>query len=118
MNPSGELNAGPFATMNPFRFAIVAVLFVLALVAMPFDVTLAQFFIQGNTPGFVGAGQRTIFDSVTATFDVVDGQITNENLAFLSPLLNASGKGRLGLGSQDLDHRLLPVLLEGAGGSR
>ncbi|MEM1388278.1 MAG: AsmA family protein [Pseudomonadota bacterium] len=65
---------------------------------------------------FVGEGHSTIFDSISATFAITGGQVTNPDLAFLAPFLNATGDGRIGLGSQDVDYRLLPVLLEGADG--
>lgn len=66
--------------------------------------------------GFVGAGQKTIFDSVDATFRVENGVLVNDDLAFLAPLLKATGEGELGIGGMTMDYRLLPVLLEGAGG--
>ncbi len=70
--------------------------------------------IRNLDPGFVGAGQKTIFDSVAATFRVENGVLRNDDLAVTSPLVNASGTGRIGLGAQDIDYRLLPVLMEGA----
>lgn len=68
--------------------------------------------IRNLDPGYVGAGQKTIFDSVNATFRIAAGILQNDDLAFLSPLLSASGKGRVGIGAQDIDYRLLPVLME------
>ncbi len=66
--------------------------------------------------GYVGAGQRTIFDGITASFTVTDGVLRNEDLRFLAPLLTASGKGSLGIGAQTIDFRAVPALLEGQQG--
>ncbi|MDF0602221.1 AsmA family protein [Psychromarinibacter sp. C21-152] len=65
---------------------------------------------------YVGAGQKTIFDSIDATFRVENGVLSNDDLALLAPLVNATGTGQVGLGARTLDYRLLPILLEGAEG--
>ncbi len=62
---------------------------------------------------YVGDGVKTIFDSIGATFTVKNGVVTNADLTFLSPLLTATGKGRIGLGGRTLDYRLEPKLLNG-----
>ncbi|MEL6643176.1 MAG: AsmA family protein [Pseudomonadota bacterium] len=60
---------------------------------------------------FVGEASRTIFDSITATFRIVDGVVINDNLTLLAPLLTATGEGNIGLGGQTLNYRLVPKLL-------
>lgn len=64
---------------------------------------------------FIGESSKTIFDSITGTFLIVDGVVINENLSLLSPLLTATGRGTVGLGGQTLDYRLTPKLLAGEG---
>ncbi|MBT8409209.1 MAG: AsmA family protein, partial [Alphaproteobacteria bacterium] len=58
-------------------------------------------------------GKRTIFDSITGTFTIENGVVINDNLTFLSPLLEARGTGRVGLGGQTLNYRITPRLLTG-----
>ncbi|MEL6798679.1 MAG: AsmA family protein [Pseudomonadota bacterium] len=60
---------------------------------------------------FISDASRTIFDSITATFRIVDGVVINDNLTILAPLLTATGEGSIGLGGQTLDYRLVPKLL-------
>jgi AsmA protein len=72
-------------------------------------------------PAFVGEGQRTIFDSVTASFTVRDGVLRNDDLVMAAPLLRATGAGTVDLGARRLDYRVTPVALQrddGSGGVR
>lgn len=72
-------------------------------------------------PGFVGEGQRTIFDAVTATFAIKDGVLRNDDLTLTAPYLTAAGAGTVGLGAQVLDYRVTPTALtkaDGTGGVR
>lgn len=62
---------------------------------------------------YVGKGQKTIFDSIVAGFTVEDGVLRNEDLKLTAPLLNATGKGKVGIGARTLDYRLTAALLEG-----
>ncbi|MCG6904243.1 MAG: AsmA family protein [Rhodobacter sp.] len=62
---------------------------------------------------FVGEGAKTIFDGITGTFTVVDGVMSNVDLKFVAPLLNATGSGKIGIGGQTLDYRVTARLLEG-----
>jgi AsmA protein len=73
--------------------------------------------VRSLDPGYVGAGQKTIFDSVTASFVLDGGVLANDDLAFAAPLLRAEGKGRVDLGARRLDYRLVPTALPGADGS-
>lgn len=61
--------------------------------------------------GYVGEGQKTIFDTIGATFSIDKGILSNDDLAFRAPLMTASGRGILNLGQQTVDYRILPVAL-------
>lgn len=65
---------------------------------------------------FQGAAARTIFDSITASFEIRDGVLNNVDLNFLAPLAEAIGEGTVGLGDQVLDYRVTPRLLKGEAG--
>ncbi len=72
-------------------------------------------------PGFVGEGQKTIFDGVTGSFTMAGGVLSNDDLALKAPYVTATGKGTLGLGAQVIDYRLVPTALtqaDGTGGVR
>lgn len=60
-----------------------------------------------------GTGGTTVFDSLSASFAIADGQMHNNDLAMQMPLARAEGRGRIGLGPQDIDYLFTPVLLEG-----
>ncbi len=69
--------------------------------------------------GFVGEGQRTIFDALAGTFSIEGGVLSNSDLKLVAPYLTASGAGRIGLGARNLDYRLRPTALaadDGTGG--
>lgn len=69
--------------------------------------------------GYVGEGQKTIFDSVTASFTIAGGVLQNDDLAMVSPLVNLTGAGKVGLGARNLTYRLKATALadaEGKGG--
>lgn len=69
--------------------------------------------------GYVGEGQKTIFDSVAGSFVMRGGNLFNEDLALLSPYVTASGQGRVGLGARDLEYRIKATALaddQGQGG--
>lgn len=58
-------------------------------------------------------GGTTVFDEMSASFDIAAGNMTNSDLKMSMPLARATGKGRIGLGAQDIDYMFTPVLLEG-----
>jgi AsmA protein len=64
---------------------------------------------------YVGEGAKTIFDEITGTFRIKNGILINDDLSLLSPLLTTTGSGKVGLGGQTLDYRLVPTLLAGEG---
>jgi len=66
-------------------------------------------------PDFIGAGSKTIFDAISASFTVTNGVLQNDDLTLLAPLIAASGSGSVGLGGQTLNYRLVPRLLGESG---
>jgi AsmA protein len=70
-------------------------------------------------PGFVGEGQKTIFDGLAGTFTIDGGVLRNSDLKLVAPYLTAAGSGEVGLGARDLDYRIRPTALaaeDGTGG--
>ena len=67
--------------------------------------------------GYVGEGQRTVFDSLSASFDIDGGDLFNSDLLMAGPIVSAEGAGRIGLGARDLEYRLRPTALRGADGT-
>lgn len=65
---------------------------------------------------FVGEGVKTIFDSITGSFTVTNGVMSNVDLKLTAPLLSATGSGKIGIGGQTLDYRVVPRLLESESG--
>ena len=65
--------------------------------------------------GYVGVGQKTIFDGVSAGFQIADGILQNDDLRLAAPLITATGAGAVDLGAQRLDYRLKPTLITGEG---
>lgn len=69
--------------------------------------------------GYVGEGQKTVFDQITASYAIDGGVLTNSDLALAAPYLTATGSGSVDLGGRSLDYRLRPVALaavDGTGG--
>ncbi len=60
-----------------------------------------------------GTGGTTVFDSLGASFNMENGNLRNDDLLMTLPLAKAEGEGRIGLGAQDIDYLITPVLLEG-----
>jgi len=58
-------------------------------------------------------GGTTIFDAMSASFTMDEGNLYNRDLAMSLPLARAEGTGRVGLGARDIDYLFTPVLLEG-----
>lgn len=56
--------------------------------------------------GFVGKGQKTIFDSLTASFAIKDGVLQNDDLVMAAPFATVKGQGKLGLGARTINYRL------------
>jgi AsmA protein len=68
-------------------------------------------------PGYVGEGQKTIFDGMAGTFTIADGVVSNSDLKLVAPYVTASGAGEIGLGDRTLDYRLRPTALAAADGT-
>ncbi|WP_299813734.1 AsmA family protein [uncultured Jannaschia sp.] len=60
--------------------------------------------------GYRGEGQRTVFDALSASFDVAQGVARGDDLTLDAPYLSATGAGAIDLGRQSLDYRLIPTL--------
>ncbi|WP_412565404.1 AsmA family protein [Thalassobius sp. MITS945101] len=63
-------------------------------------------------------GGTTVFDSLTATFTMQNGDLNNPDLLLQLPVVNATGMGRVGLGNMDIDYLFTPQIgsLENQGG--
>jgi AsmA protein len=72
--------------------------------------------IRNRDPGAQGAGARTVYDSVSAGFTIADGVLANEDLALAAGWGSAVGAGRVDLGAQSLDYRLIPAILQSGDG--
>jgi len=64
-----------------------------------------------------GEGQKTVFNSIGATFTIKDGVLRNDDLSFIAPLAKALGAGDIGIGTQTLKYRVNPVVMSAADGS-
>jgi len=56
--------------------------------------------------GYVGAGQKTIFDSLSASFTIAGGVLQNDDLLMSTPFATLKGQGKLGLGARNIAYRL------------
>ena len=68
---------------------------------------------------YVGPGQKTIFEAITASFAIDKGVLANDDLSFKAPYVTATGAGTVGLGARTLNYRLRPTALaavDGTGG--
>ena len=63
-----------------------------------------------------GDGGTTVFDSLGATFTIAAGNLRNDDLLFTLPNYEARGKGRVGLGAQDIDYLFTPTALRANSG--
>lgn len=66
--------------------------------------------------GFVGEGQKTIFDSLQGSFTITGGVLQNDDLVLRSPVVTLAGAGRVGLGKRNLNYRLKATALADAAG--
>ncbi len=75
--------------------------------------------LRSLDPGYVGEGQKTIFDGVSGTFTIDKGMLSNSDLLLKAPYVTATGAGAVGIGARTLNYRLLPTALaatDGTGG--
>lgn len=59
-------------------------------------------------------GGTTVFDSLTGSFTIEGGNLRNDDLLLLLSSFKVAGKGRIGLGAQDLDYLITPTAFAGA----
>ncbi|WP_299191961.1 AsmA family protein [uncultured Litoreibacter sp.] len=67
--------------------------------------------IRNLDASYQGEGSKTVFDDITASFNINDGILRNDDLRFEASLLTADGAGALDLGGQTIDYRVVPVAL-------
>jgi AsmA protein len=67
--------------------------------------------------GYIGEGQKTIFDAITASFAIQNGVLRNDDLQFKSAYITAAGAGQVGIGARDLNYRLMTSALTKSDGS-
>ena len=75
------------------------------------------FDLEAILRGGDGNGGSTVFDSLTGSYAMAGGNLTNQDLLVRLKSLQATGAGRVGLGAQDLDYTLT-VSAPGANGRR
>ena len=63
-----------------------------------------------------GTGGTTVFNSLTATYSIQNGDLTNNDLLMQLDNFRADGAGRIGLGARDIDYVFTPVALRANGG--
>ncbi|MDC0738153.1 AsmA family protein [Cognatishimia sp. SS12] len=56
------------------------------------------------------AGGTTVFDSMQASWTISEGSLQNEDLLMDLPRVQAKGRGRIGLGAQDIDYTFAPQI--------
>ncbi len=68
----------------------------------------------------IGRGERgggtTVFNSLTASFRIEQGDLFNDDLLMALDNFKADGAGRIGLGARDIDYLLTPVALRANSG--
>jgi len=67
--------------------------------------------IRNLDASFQGEGARTVFDSLTANFDIAGGVLRNDDLFLDAPWGTVTGAGDVNLGGQTLDYRLVPGVM-------
>ena len=73
-----------------------------AIEGIDLDNLLGNFDSQGGT---------TVFDALTATFQMQNGILRNEDLTMLLPNFDARGAGQVNLGAQTIDYTVTPKAL-------
>lgn len=63
-----------------------------------------------------GSGGTTVFNSLTASFTMKNGDLSNDDLLMKLDNFRADGKGRVGLGARDIDYLFTPVALRANSG--
>lgn len=63
-----------------------------------------------------GSGGTTVFNSLTASFTMKNGDLNNDDLLMKLDNFRADGKGRVGIGKRDIDYLFTPVALRANSG--
>ncbi len=63
-----------------------------------------------------GSGGTTVFNSLTASFTMEGGNLTNNDLLMSLDNFRAEGTGRVGLGARDIDYLFTPIALRANSG--
>ncbi len=63
-----------------------------------------------------GSGGTTVFNSLTASFTMDGGNLTNDDLLMSLDNFRADGSGRVGIGARDIDYLFTPVALRANSG--
>ncbi|SDW68804.1 AsmA protein [Ruegeria halocynthiae] len=63
-----------------------------------------------------GSGGTTVFNSLTASFTIQNGDLNNKDLLMKLDNFRADGTGRIGLGARDIDYLFTPVALRANSG--
>ena len=74
------------------------------------------FDLEGLMRSGGGNGGSTVFDGLTASYTLKDGNLDNQDLLISLKAVRADGKGRIGLGAQDLDYLFTPTATAVNGG--
>ena len=62
-----------------------------------------------------GEGQRTVYDSITASFAMEGGIVSNDDLEMRAAFGEMTGSGTVGVGQQVLDYTIVPGVLTSEG---
>ncbi|WP_114966591.1 AsmA family protein [Alkalilacustris brevis] len=66
---------------------------------------------------YMGEGNRTIYDSVTGSFTIADGVLSNSDLRMDARRVTVDGRGTVDIGRQQLNYRVTPRAFTGDEGS-
>lgn len=71
--------------------------------------------IRNLDTSYRGEGQRTVYESITASFAMDGGIVTNEDLLMTAPFGELTGAGTVSVGQQAMDYTVIPRVLYGEG---
>jgi AsmA protein len=71
--------------------------------------------IRNFDTSYRGEGQRTVYESITASFIMDGGVVTNDDLLMTAPFGELTGAGTVSLGEQVLDYTVVPRVFYGEG---
>ena len=77
---------------------------------------LTGFDLEGLMRSGSGNGGSTVFDALTASYTLKEGNLDNQDLLISLKAVRADGSGRIGLGAQDLDYLFTPTAAAVNGG--